>query len=61
MEWSRPDGIAGALGEALSELGHQPHQFYHTDPIPPDVDIVFSFAPFGNYMALAERIAAIEA
>ena len=61
VEWSRPDGIADALGEALSELGHQPHLFYHADPIPQDVDIVFSFAPFGNYMALAERIAAIEA
>lgn len=44
---------------ALSELGHDPHLFYHADPIPPDADIVFSFAPFGNYMAVAERIAAI--
>lgn len=60
VQWSKPDGIADALIDALTQLGHQPRPFYHTKPIPPDAEIVFSFAPFGNYMALTERIAAIE-
>lgn len=59
--WNPTDELAEALSASLEELGHSTVLFDSTARIPDSVDIVFSFAPYGNFMAIVDRLAAMPA
>ena len=52
IKWNHGDGIAEAIYDALVTLGHCPVYFYFDEPLcePENVDIVFSFAPYGDFL-----------
>lgn len=57
--WNERDEIADAIAGAARTLGHSPTLFHWRQPIPADSDIVFSFAPYGSFMAVAKRLEAV--
>jgi hypothetical protein len=57
VEWWPEDAIAAAIGEALFRLGHQPIFFSYDGRIPTDVDIVLTFAPYGQWLYIPETLA----
>jgi len=59
VAWSDSDGISNAIKDALIKLGHRPLQFLYTDPIPMESDVVFSFAPYGEFIQIPMRCAQI--
>jgi hypothetical protein len=61
VQWTDSDGIAAAITATLQELGHRPLPFKWDASIPPDADLVFSFAPYGNFMAIVRQLERIPA
>jgi hypothetical protein len=59
VRWSGRDELSEALCASLQALGHQPLPFDAAKELPAGADIVFSFAPYGNFMALVDRLAAL--
>ena len=60
VEWSSGrDGIAEIIHDELTALGHRPVYFKHAQIIPKEVDVVFSFAPYGEFMPIACQMANI--
>lgn len=61
VNWAQSaDGIAQAIAHALAALGYEPVHFRHGDR-PPAADVVFSYAPYGPVLPLAQRIAQLPA
>ncbi len=57
VNWAQSaDGIAQAIAHALAALGYEPVHFHCAGPIPA-ADVVFSYAPYGPLLPLAQRIA----
>ena len=61
VRWNPTDELALALANALEELGHSTVLFDNTARVPDNIDIVFSFAPYGNFMALFDRLSELPA
>jgi hypothetical protein len=61
VRWNPTDELAEVLANALETLGHATIPFDSTAQLPANIDIVFSFAPYGNFMALVDRLAALPA
>jgi hypothetical protein len=59
VRWSGRDELSEAICASLQALGHEPYPFDAAADMPPGVDVVFSFAPYGNFMALVDRLAAL--
>jgi hypothetical protein len=56
LEWSRGDGIAEAIHFELKRLGYHCQPFQVGSPLPHDVDVVFSFAPYGDFMVVPSQL-----
>jgi len=52
VKWSNADGIAYVIGDELARLGHQPVPFKFDEAVPEGVDVVFSFAPYGEFLQI---------
>lgn len=61
VEWIPVDGVAEAICEGLSELGHQSVRFPFDGAVPDGVDVVFSFAPYNRFQQIPRRVARIPA
>lgn len=57
--WAPDDGIAQAIRCELESLGHEVTQFVFDAPVPKGVDLVFSFAPYGPLLILANHLGEI--
>ena len=58
-QWAEPDGVAQDICEALKDLGHTAVPFLYSDRIPPDCDVVLTFAPWGRFLPLARGVGSI--
>lgn len=57
VEWiDEKGGLAQIIFDALFRLGHQPIYFKHDTTIPKDVDVVFSYAPYGRFLPIAQQV-----
>jgi hypothetical protein len=61
VRWTDRDELSEVICDALQTLGHEPLPFACDGAIPRDAEIVFSFAPYGDFMALVDRLSAIPA
>jgi hypothetical protein len=59
VQWSDGDGIAQAIGDELLAMRHRPTYFKFDSSIPDDVDLVFSFAPYGRFLPMLQKLAGI--
>ena len=59
VKWVETDGIAKPIGDELLALGYQLKYFKYDSAIPDDVDLVFSFAPYGRFLQMPRQIAQI--
>ena len=56
VKWGDHDGISDAIGIELANLGYKPSYFRFDLPTPIDVDVVFSFGPFGRFNQIPKQI-----
>lgn len=56
VRWFGTDEIADAIYSELAYLGHSPVFFQHDARIPGNADVVFSFAPYGSFLAIASQL-----
>lgn len=61
VEWSKQDGIAAAIDDELRRLQATSCVFPADEAIPAWANVVFSFGPYGRFLPLARRVAAIPA
>jgi hypothetical protein len=61
VRWGEYDGISDAIGIELANLGYNPSYFRFDLPAPIEVDVVFSFGPFGSFYRIPKQIAAVPA
>jgi hypothetical protein len=57
INWSDDDGIAEAICNELVALNHKPVCFKFNEQIPGDVEVVFSFAPYGRFLQIPRQLA----
>lgn len=57
VEW-RPekDGLPQVIHDELGQLGHQPCYFKPGSAIPIDIDVVFTFGPYGKFLPIAHEL-----
>jgi hypothetical protein len=58
VEWSPPDGLAEAIGQALTNFGHTPVYFNYAAAVPDAVDVVLTFAPYDRLLQIPQQLAA---
>ena len=57
IEWiSEECGLSQVISDELSGLGHSPIYFPHEEEIPQDVDMIFSFGPYGDFLEIGRKI-----
>ena len=56
VRWSENDELSEVICDALQTLGHEPMPFASDGAVPASAEIVFSFAPYGNFMALVDHL-----
>jgi hypothetical protein len=56
VQWFENDGIGEAIFDELLALGHEPVYFRWDRPLPRDVEVIFSFAPYGDFLRVASRL-----
>ncbi len=61
VRWSDSDEISEMISYELDQLGHHPEFFKAGDAIPVSADIIFSFAPYGNFIQIPLKFASIPA
>lgn len=59
IKWFEDDDLANVFSDELSSLGHLTVCFYPTSFIPDNVDIVFSYGPFGKFMPIVDLLASL--
>lgn len=59
VRWSNIDEIADAIYSELVHLGHTPEFLWHDAAIPGNAEVVFSFAPYGSFLAIASQLEAL--
>lgn len=59
VQWFPLDGITDTFEYELLKMGHQPVRFLHTDPIPGQLDMVLTFAPYDRFFPVAKKIGKI--
>ncbi|RMH01893.1 MAG: glycosyltransferase family 1 protein [Chloroflexi bacterium] len=57
--WSKQDGIATVICDELTALGHKPVPFFYQSELPDNVDVIFSFGPYGPFEYLLSRLNAL--
>ena len=61
VRWAEKDGIADAIHHELGQLGHCPIYFRSNGEIPTGVEVVFSFAPYGEFLPIVRQLANVPA
>jgi hypothetical protein len=62
VEWiSEEDGLSQVIGDELTSLGHHICFFRHDAPVPDDVDVVFTWAPYGRWLPILQRLSRLSA
>ena len=56
IKWSDPDGISDPIGQELIALGHEVKYMLHEAAIPDDIDLLFSFAPYGRFYPIQAQL-----
>ena len=60
VEWiDEEDGLPQVIHDELARLGHQPTYLKHFGQVPENVDVVFSYAPYGKFIPIARQVGAI--
>jgi hypothetical protein len=59
VEWSPGDGVSEIIRDELMLLGHRPAAFRGGATVPTDVEVVFSFGPYGPILQLLRQLQAI--
>ncbi|MDX1523242.1 MAG: glycosyltransferase, partial [Anaerolineae bacterium] len=59
VEWSERDGIAAMICDELIALGHSPKLVPPQTNYFEDVDVVFSFGPYGEFLLIPQKLQAI--
>ena len=59
VKWFDIDGIAEPIGKELVSLGHEVKYIFGNADIPDEVDIVFSFAPYGRFYPIHFKLSKI--
>lgn len=60
VEWAQHrDALARVICEELAQQGHHPVRFSYDAPIPEDVEVVFTFAPYGPFLPIARNISCL--
>jgi hypothetical protein len=57
LQWKAAGGVGEAIADELFSLGHRPVIFYDGSPVPEGVDVVFSFGPYGKFLAVPRQLA----
>jgi hypothetical protein len=58
VEWIKEqDGLPQVIHYELAQLGYQPLYFDYDAPIAPDVDVVFTFGPYGKFLPIPQKLA----
>ena len=56
INWSDDDEIAEAICNELVSLNHKPVCFNFNEKLPADVEVVFSFAPYGRFLQIPGQL-----
>jgi len=48
VKWSEHDEMAVVIEDELKQLNHSPFLFHIDSAVPQDIDILFTFAPYGS-------------
>lgn len=56
VNWTNDDGIAKVICKELVNLGHRVTCFRFDQPIPPEAEVVFSFAPYGRFLQIPAQL-----
>jgi hypothetical protein len=60
VEWFKEiDGLPQVIHDELSDLGHYPQFFWHDGPIPEDIDVLFTWAPYGKLLPILQQLEAL--
>jgi hypothetical protein len=51
------DGIADVISDELNALGYKPVHFQATSLVPEEAEVVFSFGPYGKFLAIPRQLA----
>lgn len=54
--WRSGDGIGKALSMKLEYLGCEVVTFLHNELLPPDLDVVFIYGPYGSFIPVANQL-----
>jgi len=60
IKWYERDEIAEAIHFELEKLGHQPFFFEADSTVPGEADIVFTFAPYGRFLPVAQQLSQLD-
>ena len=61
VQWAEQDGKSAAIHDELVDLGYRVVLFQFDHPIPPNVDIVFTFAPHGRLLQIPRQLESMPA
>jgi hypothetical protein len=56
VKWFERDEIAEAIHHELQELGYEPTFFGSDETVPNDVDAIFTFAPYGQFLPIVQQL-----
>ena len=59
VQWTDDDEISAIICDELLNLGHHPRRFRIGSPILDDVEVVFSFAPYGKFLQIPYQLGRI--
>jgi len=55
--WVDQDDMAEMIIYELRQLGHQAAGFYYTDPVPGNIEVLFTFGPYSKIIPIWESVA----
>ena len=56
VKWSEHDEMAVVIEDELKSLNHSPTLFHIDSPIPKNIDILFTFAPYGSLQKIILQV-----
>jgi hypothetical protein len=59
--WTSEGSIGESIAYELQQLGHEVRRFLAHEPVDPETDIVFTYAPYGRWMHIPRQISRIPA
>jgi hypothetical protein len=56
VQWTNRDEIAEAIVDSLHELSHTTQLFRFDAVVPKNIDVVFTYAPYGNFLNICRQL-----